>query len=401
MTKPHTPQPPKKNGSTGLTGLPAGCSMVSWVNQSGERENRIRVRVNRKNLKINKLVSNLEEAEALLGITKKATINIKTKLPEEIAENVRSLITAELGLRLKAYVKNKFSNRTREQDKRQLVAELSRVKTISQTKIFVEENETELGEFSVYEVKRKHLLAYCEARDKPGTAQSTIKRELSLLQGFYKHLVNHSSSVDLFEQSPFFSFSYKFKFAYEVKEKERITEEQEEALFQELMKNEKMLDIAKVALYTGMRKSEILFLRQEQIKDDRIILSKTDTKSKKARVVLLTDEVKAILDKYPSKRLFNYTIDGFNANWKRMVSKAGMASLNFHNLRLEFISRILALDLNQIQKQHLAGIRSYKYFEKEYIDKQAQENVITAEEVAKQVGHASLEITSSTYTKTK
>lgn len=407
MSKHHTPPQPRKNAPSQRPGafdnadaLPKGCSLVQWKNQDGTQETRYRVRVARKNLKINKLVLTLEEAKLLLGVSENLTNN-HGKYSDEMAEKINFLISNDLEVEILHHIKSKFALKTTEKDSRQKSAELSRIKTISKTPIFIGEKRTNFGSFSIYEIKRKHLLAYCEARDKPDVSQETIKRELSLLQGFFKSKLNSSVSVDMFDQSPFAGFSYHYKYAYERKEKVRLTDEQEQALFNELSKNEKMFDIAKIALLTGMRKSEILFLTQKQITDDKILLQKQDTKTRKARKILLLPDVKAILSKYKTERLFNYTIDGFNANWRRICKNAGLDGFNFHSLRAEFISRIIALDLNNIQKQQLSNIISYKYFEKTYLNSQAQTSLETIEDVAKQVGHSSLEVTSSTYVKSK
>lgn len=394
MTKPPTPQRSKKTAPAPNAELPRGCSLVHWTNADGVQEVRYRVRVSRKNLKINKLVATLEEAETLLGVSKKVTQNI-FEITKEQQDAVNSLMFDDLQTQLTKYIKDKYKDETEPKKLRQKSSELSRIKTICKTSFFISNTyqSVEFGSFSIYKIKRRNLLEYCEQRDLKTVAQETVRRELSMLQGFFKAKMNASSSVDLFDTSPFFGFSYKFKYAYERKEKTRITEAQENKLLSVLSKNKQMLDITKIALLTGMRKSEILFLRKSQIGDNYIFLQKTDTKTNKKRSVLIGEAVKEILKDYKNERVFSYTIDGFNSNWKRALKSAEIENFTFHNLRYEFISRLLALDLNDIQKQQLAGILSFDYWKKTYI--QTQKALETIEEVAQHVGHSRLAQVSS------
>ncbi|WP_374409504.1 site-specific integrase [Hydrogenophaga sp.] len=394
----------KKATPTHPTPLPRGVSLVSWVNQDGQQATRYRVRANRKNLKINKLVDSFEDVKAILNISD----DIEEKKPSpEMMEKINNLIFSNLESELKKFVNKKY-NKEDEKQKRQLQAELSRIKTISNTKILTFQDDgkaLKFGELDHYKLKRLHFIAYCEARDKKTVAQETIKREISLLRSYFKNLLNSSKGAYAYEVNILSNFSYKFKYAYERKEKIRLNEEQEQKLFDVLKNNEKMLDIVALALLTGMRKSEILFLKSENIFEDHISLNKKDTKTRQARTIYLNEEAKQILSKYKNKdgRLFSYSVDGFNSNWQRALKNSGLSKvISFHNLRFEFISRIVALELNEVQKLQLSRLSSFQYFEK--IKKEIPEKNIqaptTPEEVSNQVGH-SLEVMAKTYTRSK
>lgn len=394
-----TPTPPAT--------LPRGVSLVQWQNQDGTKVTRYRVRVKNKTQTLNKLAETWAEVCDLLNIVEN---NEEKQLDKKTSEKVFSLIFSNLETELKKYLLRKYKLEDIEESKnladierRQFKAELSRIKTISQTNIFYNEKLEKFGNLNHWKLKRIHFLAYCEARDKSTIAQETIKREISLIRGYFKYLLNSSRGANAYEHNILNGFSYRFNYAYERKEKERITEKQEEALFEALKNNRKMLDIVALALLTGMRKSEVLNLKQEQINEGIIYLDKKDTKTRRSRTVFLNEDAQNILNNYKQPgRIFTYTIDGFNANMKRALSKAGLSKvINLHHLRMEFVSRVMSLDyFNDIQKQQLAGLSSFGYFKKTFLDKQKKTRPETPEDVAKNNGQ-SLEVMSLLYSKVK
>ncbi|MCK4817372.1 tyrosine-type recombinase/integrase, partial [bacterium] len=54
--------------------------------------------------------------------------------------------------------------------------------------------------------------------------------------------------------------------------------------------------IVLLLLYTGMRTEELLRLRWDNIKDDKIVLKRTETKQKKEKVIPLTDGIREVLE---------------------------------------------------------------------------------------------------------
>jgi integrase len=102
--------------------------------------------------------------------------------------------------------------------------------------------------------------------------------------------------------------------------------------------------IVLLLLYTGMRGGEVLNLRWDNIKEDRIVLKRTETKQKREKVVPITAEVAKILDEMREKRKDDFVLPlrrkggkmtpGFmNGVSDKIRRLSGIADFRFHNLR--------------------------------------------------------------------
>jgi integrase len=116
-------------------------------------------------------------------------------------------------------------------------------------------------------------------------------------------------------------------------------------------KNKSMNSIIKLAIETGMRKSEILSITNDDIKDNYILLS--DTKNGNARKIPLTKKVKEIISK--SKLPYSISCNAVRLNWSRMIKKTGILDLHFHDLRHEAISRFFEKGLSIPEVSLISG----------------------------------------------
>ena len=116
-------------------------------------------------------------------------------------------------------------------------------------------------------------------------------------------------------------------------------------------KNKNMNNIIKLAIETGMRKSEILSISKEDVKDNHILLS--DTKNGNPRKIPLTIKVREIINK--SKLPYSISSNAVRLNWSRMIKKAGIVDLHFHDLRHEAISRFFEKGLSIPEVSLISG----------------------------------------------
>ena len=116
-------------------------------------------------------------------------------------------------------------------------------------------------------------------------------------------------------------------------------------------KNKNMNNIIELAIETGMRKSEILSITNNDIKDNHILLSVT--KNGSARKIPLTTKVKEIINK--SKLPYSISCNAVRLNWSRMIKKAGILDLHFHDLRHEAISRFFEKGLSIPEVSLISG----------------------------------------------
>jgi integrase len=114
----------------------------------------------------------------------------------------------------------------------------------------------------------------------------------------------------------------------------RLNDNEAKYILNHQFKNKNMNNIIELAIETGMRRSEILSITNDDIKDNCIYLS--DTKNNSPRKIPLTQKVKEII----SKSILPYSIssNAVRLNWYRMTKRAGIVDLHFHDLRHEAIS---------------------------------------------------------------
>jgi integrase len=104
-----------------------------------------------------------------------------------------------------------------------------------------------------------------------------------------------------------------------------------------------------IALYTGMRRGEILKLRPEHIRNGIITIPAGNTKTLKMRSLPVIEELKPWLEKIP----LGITFEGLKTGFQRARKAAGMEHVNFHDLRHATASMLAAngFDLHLIGKQ--------------------------------------------------
>lgn len=132
---------------------------------------------------------------------------------------------------------------------------------------------------------------------------------------------------------------------YTPEELERIMEAAER-IEMECRKGAKIQRFAKrivlLLLYTGMRIGEVLNLKWDNVKDDKIIFKRSDTKQKKEKVIPMTGGIREVLESLRDKR----KTDGFvipigrrgkdvdlTEMFRKFRNYSGVQDFIFHNLR--------------------------------------------------------------------
>lgn len=183
------------------------------------------------------------------------------------------------------------------------------------------------------------------------------------------------------------------KISYSKKREFRLTQADEQALLAglEIYPNKQMKQIVLLALHTAMRRSEILTLTWEQIKDGYIQL--WITKSGQPRKVHLNKEaidvIQTIERRDNDPKLFTYSITGFEGSFSKFKENIGLKHLRFHDFRRESISRLiekLGGSDNSILVSELIGYKSITHFESNYGNGIANPNSESG--IQKNVGHS-------------
>ena len=116
------------------------------------------------------------------------------------------------------------------------------------------------------------------------------------------------------------------------------------------------------AIETGMRRSEILSLRWENLSDQERIASLPDTKNGSKRDVPLTLKAAQVIASLPAhtENIFPTSDYAVRHAWDRLVKRAGIVDLRFHDLRHEAVSRFFEMGLSVPEVALISGHKDYR-----------------------------------------
>lgn len=116
------------------------------------------------------------------------------------------------------------------------------------------------------------------------------------------------------------------------------------------------------AIHTAMRRSEILSLTWDDIDQTARVAKLQDTKNGSSRIVPLSNVALFILENLPKDkiRVFATTDYAIRHSWDRLVARAGVKDLKFHDLRHEAISRFFECGLTLPDIRAISGHRDVR-----------------------------------------
>ncbi|MGN7956699.1 site-specific integrase [Agrobacterium tumefaciens] len=116
-----------------------------------------------------------------------------------------------------------------------------------------------------------------------------------------------------------------------------------------------------LAIETGMRRGEILGMRWCDFSHNRRVISLTMTKNGSGRQVPLSQRAFDALTEWKSRadsdqlRVFPMSAGSLEQVWRRMLIRADIKELRFHDLRHEGVSRLFERGLNVIEVSSISG----------------------------------------------
>jgi integrase/recombinase XerD len=215
------------------------------------------------------------------------------------------------------------------------------------------------------------------ARAKRGTTNATIRRDLSALSSVLDAAIDEG----WISENPAHSFDRR-----RLKERrEPITLPDEESITAVLATGKRFIDMAALARLTGMREEEIASLRHGQVDRERMAITLTHTKSRRARQVPMCAEALALIDKQPQflksqfvfwrgegQRYKNVAAQFYatvtRVARKRAQSEQPFSRFRFHDLRHLFAVEFLREGRGSLYElQQVLGHSSVKVTE-QYLD---------------------------------
>jgi integrase len=215
------------------------------------------------------------------------------------------------------------------------------------------------GEFKVGEITTLKIEKYRAERLKEGVRKSTTNRELALLKRMFNLAVDWGYLQE--------NRARKIKqFSEKDNIKERVLSEQEEPRLLE-ESTDHLKPIITTALNTGMRKSEILNLKWDQIDLEQRFILIENTKSGENRTVPINDVLLEVVKNLETNKKSNYVFSNPETSrpfktvrraFENACRRAGITNMRFHDLRHTFGTRLIQRGVDIVTVQNLLGHHS-------------------------------------------
>ena len=129
-----------------------------------------------------------------------------------------------------------------------------------------------------------------------------------------------------------------------------------------LQRNDYICSVIEFAIETGMRRSEILKLKWQDINLETGFASLYDTKNGEDRKVPLTKRCIEVLNQLPRshEHVFPIAVTSLYQAWRRAVRKADIKDLRFHDLRHEAVSRFFEMGMSVPEVALISGHKDVK-----------------------------------------
>ena len=230
---------------------------------------------------------------------------------------------------------------------------------------------SKLGQFTLASLKTAQIAAFRDQRLKEGKSNNTVRLELALLSHLYNTAIRE------------WGIGLAINPATNVKKpsagkgrNRRLENNEEQRLIAACEKhtNPLLAWIVELALYTAMRKSEILNLTRKNLNMRKRTVTLFDTKNDYMRTVPMTNKAHKTFEKvldYPfrpkeTELLFFGELgrDGtrrpyeISKMWLKALNKANIKGFKFHDLRHEATSRLVEAGLSDQEVSSITGHNS-------------------------------------------
>ena len=181
--------------------------------------------------------------------------------------------------------------------------------------------------------------------------QATINRYRSLLN----HIFNNAIKDNVILSNP-----VKYIKRYKEKSRNRALNTNEINLLLGACKqsrNEELYYIVLVALYTGMRYSNIINMKKSNIKGNVYQLDGSETKAGKSQLIYLHQDLINELNGYIKNNIGSYIFKSkyILGSFKTALKKAGIENFRFHDLRRTFATTLLYNNVNIVTISNILG----------------------------------------------
>lgn len=197
-----------------------------------------------------------------------------------------------------------------------------------------------LGDIQISDIRKSHISAFIAHQRRNGLKPATIRRYLATLSS----LLTFSERSGWLVRNPLSRFD-KRALPESAPRTRFLTRDEYKRLLKHC--NRSLRPIVEIAVETGMRRGEILSLKLDQVDLERREIRLTVTKTKRPRVIPLSDRAVAVLVAIASDRPHGYVFINPTTNkpytsvkkaFGSACQKAGITNFRFHDLRHTFAS---------------------------------------------------------------
>lgn len=225
------------------------------------------------------------------------------------------------------------------------------LKSIKQEQSLVRRISARLGKTHVSEITNQRLASYRDLRFNEVSAQ-TVKHEINFIRRILK-LAQSEWGIQLPQGIP------SIRLPRLPNGRIRRVSEEELQLIRSYL-SPLMTDVVELALNTGMRRAEILGIREEDIDWKTHSVFLWETKNHSTRRIPLTANAIEILKRQKKNLPFSLKADSVTQAFNRACQKARLENLRFHDLRHEALSRFFERGLNVPQVASISGHKDYR-----------------------------------------
>ena len=205
------------------------------------------------------------------------------------------------------------------------------------------------------DLKLSHLAVWRDEQINKGYSANTIRLHLAVLSHLYS-IAQHEWGYEDLKNPVQHLHKPKLPSTREI----RITDEDISTLIHHTQ-SPYLPSLIRLALLTGMRRSELIKLHWNDIDLERQLIYLTDTKNGENRQVPIFNQVNVLLQEIEKDdgQLFPIKEHAVSVAFRRAVKRSGLANISFHTLRHEAITRFFEIGLTIPEVASISGHKSW------------------------------------------
>ncbi|HCF2412890.1 site-specific integrase [Pseudomonas aeruginosa] len=202
------------------------------------------------------------------------------------------------------------------------------------------------------EITPSDLAEYRDSRLKDGASPSTVRLDLAIISHLYTIAAKEWRLEGLTNPCK----NLRMPKGSRARERRPTTMELRKIYAEAAKLHPELPVIIELAADTAMRRSELLLLRREQIRDKVAVLE--DTKNGERRSVPLSSRARELLKSLPARidgKVFSLAPNTVSNYFPKACEAAGVSGLTFHDLRHEATSRLFERGFSMMEVAAITG----------------------------------------------